>query len=125
PVDRVVHIAEVALFLLTHPGQLRHSPDDAREEVPLRRNDLAHPDEQQLNLEYLLQLRIVRVQEDLVLELVDTIVELGQDGKEAVNESVDDLVEQEWRILNGVLALAVALADLGEGGRVVPVNRDQ
>jgi hypothetical protein len=34
------------------------------------------------------------VQERLVLELVDPVVEVGQDREEAVDERVDDPVEQ-------------------------------
>jgi hypothetical protein len=49
-----------------------------------------------------LQLRVACVQESLVFELVDAVVEVGEDREETVDEGVDDLVEELARIINGL-----------------------
>jgi hypothetical protein len=59
---------------------------------------LAHRDEQPLHLEDLLQLVVVGVQEDAVLKLVDPVIEGGEAWEEAVDEPVDDAVEQQRRL---------------------------
>src|SRR5439155_21113692 len=59
------------------------------------------------------------------LELVDPLVELGEHREEAVDESVDDPVEEERRLLERRLAPLVATADIGEGGKVVSVDGDE
>src|SRR5262249_38714853 len=68
---------------------------------------------------------VVRPQRDRVLELVDPVVEVRQDREEAVDERVDDPIQDPGRTLDRVLAFRVALADLGEGGTVVLVHGDE
>ena len=75
--------------------------------------------------EDLLELLVAGVEEDLVLELVDAVVEVGEDREEAVDEPVDDPVEQQRRVVDRLLALHVALAHLGEGRRIVAVDGDE
>ena len=45
--------------------------------------------------------------------------------KEAVDQPVDDPVEQQRGTINRLVALLVAPADLGERGAVVSVNGDE
>ena len=90
----VVDVAEVALVLLVHSWQLGDAAHQAREHVALWRDRLAHADEEPLHAEDLLQLLVAGVEERLVLELVDAVVEVGEDREEAVDEPVDDPVEQ-------------------------------
>ncbi len=89
----VVDVAEVALVLLGHPGQLVAAGDDRREHVAHRIDDLAQLHELPLHRDRLLQRGRLRVGEDRVLELVELLVELGQLREEAVHELVDDEVE--------------------------------
>jgi hypothetical protein len=107
------------------PMLLTDSAHQARERIALRANRLAHPDEQALYREDLLQLLVARITEDLVLELVDPIVEVGEDGEEAVDQPVDDPVEQQRGTVDRLVALLVAPADLGKCGAIVPVDGDQ
>jgi len=121
----VVNVAEVALVRFCQPGQLGHPAHQSGEGVALRGDRLAHPDEEALHPEDLLQLRVARLNEDLVLELVNPVVELGQDREEAVDQPVDDPVEQERGLLERRLAPLIATADLRERGEVVPMDRDE
>ena len=82
-------------------------------------------DEQPLHPEDLLELAVVGVREDAVLELVDPVVEVGEDREEAVDERVDDPVEQHRRVVDRRGALLVAVPELGEGGTLVPVDGDE
>ncbi len=72
-----------------------------------------------------MQLGVAGVQEGLVLELVDAVVEVGEDREEAVDERVDDPVEQLAGIVDRFLALHVALPHLGERRRFVAVDGDE
>ena len=58
--------------------------------------------------EDLLQLPVVGPEEDLVLEVVDPVVELREDREEAVDQPVDDPVEEQRRVLHGRDVLGVA-----------------
>jgi hypothetical protein len=118
----VVDVSKVALVPLGQPGQLGDSARQARERVALRADCLAHADEQALHPEDLLQLPVVGMLEDRGLELVDPVVEVREDREEAVDEPVDDSVEQERGTIDRLVALLVAPADLGERGAVVLVN---
>jgi hypothetical protein len=120
----VVDVAEVPLVLVRHPRQTGHSADQAREHVPLGCHGGAHPDQKPLHREDLLQLFVAGVQERLVLEPVDAVVEVSEDREEAVDEPVDDPVEQQSRIVDGLLALLVAPLHLCEGGRLVAMDGD-
>jgi hypothetical protein len=91
----VVDVAEVPLVRFCQPGQLGNPAHQAGERVALRGDRLAHPDEEALHPEDLLQLCIARLAEDLVLELVDPVVEFSQDREEAVDQPVDDPVEKQ------------------------------
>src|SRR5581483_7920578 len=93
--------------------------------VALRRHRLSHPDEQALHPEDLLQLLVVGAREDRVLELVDAVVEGGEYREEAVDQPVDDPVQEQRRLLERRLAALVAAADLGEGGEVVAMDADK
>jgi hypothetical protein len=115
----VVDVAEVALVPLRQPWQLGDPAHQARERVALRTDRLAQPDEQALQGEDLLQLLVTGLAEDLDLELVDPVIEVGQDREEAVDEPVDDPVEQQRGTVDRLIALLVAPADLGERGAVV------
>ena len=107
------------------PGNDLDPGHDRREQVALRRDHLPHPDEQALHREDLLQLCLVRVHEDAVLERVDPIVDRGEAREEAVDEPVDDAVQQARRVVDGLVALDVALAEGRQGRRLVAVQRDQ
>ena len=72
-----------------------------------------------------MQLLVACVEEGLVLEIVDAVVEVGEDREEAVDEAVDDPVEQMPGIVHRLLALHVALPHVGEGGRFVAVDGDE
>ena len=115
----VVDVAEVALVPSASPGSLGNSAHQARERVALRTDRLTHPDEQALQGELLLQLLVTGLAEDLVLELGEPVIEVGQDREEAVDEPVDGPVEQQRGTVDRLIALLVAPADLGERGAVV------
>jgi hypothetical protein len=68
---------------------------------------------------------VIGLEEDRVLELVDPVVEGGEHGEEAVDQPIDDLVQQERWVLKLLLASLIAAADLGEGGTVFAVDRDE
>ena len=89
------------------------------------RDRLAHPDEEPLHAEDLLELFVAGAEEGLVFELVDPVVEVGEYREEAVDEPVDDPVEEVAGVVDRPLALHVALTYLGEGGRFVAVDRDE
>ena len=125
PDQVVVDVAEVALVVVGHAGEVLDPGHDRREEVALRRDHLPHAHEGALHREDLLQLRVVGVEEDRVLEHVDPVVDRGQAGEEAVDEAVDDLVEQPRGIVDRRVALDVPLAERRQRGRVVAVQRDQ
>jgi hypothetical protein len=86
---------------------------------------LTHADEWPLHREHLLQLLVACFAEDLILELVDPVVEGGQDREEAIDEPVDDPVEQQRGTVDRLVALLVAPPDLGERRAFVPVNGDE
>ena len=121
----VVDVAEVALVLGRHARQRRDAADQAGEHVALGCDRLAQADEQSLHLEDLLELLVARVQERLVLQLVDAVVEVGEDREEAVGERVDDLVEQPRRLVERRSALGEPVADLDERRRLVAVDGDE
>ena len=121
----VVDVAEVALVVVGHAGEVLDAGHDRREEVALRRDHLPHAHERALHREDLLQLRVVGLAEDRVLEHVDPVVDRGQPGEEAVDEPVDDRVQQPRGIVDRRVALDVALAELRQRRRVVAVQRDQ
>src|SRR5919201_64608 len=124
PDQVVVDVAEIALVALRQPGQLRDAAHQPCERVALRADRLAHAHQHALHPEDLLQLPIIGPQEDLVLELVDPVVEGGEYREEAVDQPVDDPVEEQRGTVDRLLALLEAAADLGERGTVVSVNGD-
>ena len=121
----VVDVAEVAFVLLAHSRKLGDAAHQGREHVPLRCDRLAHPDEESLHAEDLLQFLVACVEEGLVLELVDPVVEVGEDREEAVDETVDDPVEELAGVVDRPLALHVALPHLGECRRFVAMDGDE
>jgi hypothetical protein len=118
----VADVAEVPLVFVAETRQFGDSAHQSCERVALRADRLPHTDEQALHLEDVLQLLVVGLAEDRVLQLVDSIVEGGEDREEAVDKPIDDSVEQQRRLL---FASLVAAADLGEGGTVVVMDGDQ
>jgi hypothetical protein len=84
----------------------------ARESVALWRHGLAHRDELSLQLEDLLQLVVVGLEKDRVFESVDAVVEHSEARKEAVDEAVENSVQQQRWLFHRPLALPVAPADL-------------
>ena len=98
PDQVVVDVPEVALVVVGHAGERLDPDDDRGEEVALRRDHLAHRHERALHREDLLQLRIAGVAEDLVLERVDPVVDRLEPREEAVDETVDDGVQEPRRI---------------------------
>jgi hypothetical protein len=125
PDQVVVDVAEVPLVLGRHARQRRDAADQARKHVAFGCHSFAQADEQTLHLEDLLELLVACVQERLVLQLVDAVVEVGEDREEAVSERVDDLVEQSCRLVERRPALGEPVAHLGEGGRLVAVDGDE
>jgi hypothetical protein len=118
----VVDVAEVALRLHRHPWEL--GQPDPREQIPLGRDRLAQAHQAPLHFEDALKLLVGRALEERVLDLVDLVVELGQDWEEAVDQGVHDVVQDE----RGLLRLApprLALAQRREGRAVVAVDGDQ
>ena len=89
------------------------------------RHHLAHRHQRTLHREDLLQLRVVCVDEDLVLEQVDPVVDRLEAGEEAVDEAVDDGVQQPGGVVDRCVALDVSLAKLRDRGRVVAMQRDE
>jgi len=71
-----------------------------------------------------LQLPVVGLKEDRVLELVDPVIEGGEHREEAVDQPIDNSVQQERRLLK-LLASLIAAADLGEGGAVFAMDGDE
>jgi len=68
---------------------------------------------------------ITGVEENLVLEFVDAIVEVGENREEAVDESVDDSVEEFPGLVDCLLSSYVSLSDLGESWALVAVDGDK
>src|SRR6476646_5534221 len=121
----VVDVAEVALIVGRQPGQRLHSRHEPGEHVPLRGHCLAQPNEQPLHAEDLLQLPVVGSEEDRVLELVDAVVEVGENREEAVDKCFDDLVEQPRRMLYRLAPLRETVAYIVERRRFVAVDGDE
>ena len=65
------------------------------------------------------------VAEDPLLEHVDAVVDRGEAGEEAVDEPVDDRVQQPRRIVDRRVALDVALAQSRDRRCLVAVQRDE
>ena len=91
----VVEVAEVACRLVGHAGHVGDARVDAGDHVALGRHDLAHVHQRALHLEELAELRLGRRLEDVVLQLVDLVVEVGEDGEEAVDQRADDEVHDD------------------------------
>ena len=81
------------------PGIVEDAGGDAREEVALRGDDLAQAHERALDGEDLLELGVVGSLEDAVLDGVDAFVEFAEQGEEAVDQRVDDRVQDEGGIV--------------------------
>jgi hypothetical protein len=81
----VIDVAEVPLVFFGETRDLGDSAHEWGECVALRVHRFTHTDERTLHLKDLLQLLVVGVEEDRVLELVDSIVECGEDREEAVD----------------------------------------
>jgi len=116
PDQVVVGVAELALGLLVHARDVDRAAGDLREQVALRRHHLAELDEVALQVEHLLELRPVRLVEDLALQLVDPVVERGEGGEERVDQPVDDAMEEyRPRAVSRVLRRRAELAERGAG----------
>src|SRR6266571_1606201 len=96
----IIDVAEVALVLIFEPGQLGDAPHQTRKRVPLRRHRLAHSNQQPLHTKDLLQLLVVGSNENLILELVDAVIERREDWEKAVDQAVDNSVEQQRRLVD-------------------------
>ena len=95
PDEVVVEVAEVARPLLGQPGHVGDAGVDAGDHVALGRHDLAHVHQRTLHLEQLTELGLGRCLQDVVLQRVDLVVELGQDGEEAVDQPTDDEIHDD------------------------------
>src|SRR5438034_9526698 len=91
----VVDVAEVVALVELEAGQLGDLLDRASEQVALGGDDLAHRDQLALEREQPLQLVVVGVLEHRGLEIVDLVIDAGEDGEEAVRERVEDPVKEE------------------------------
>ncbi len=83
------------LAVRRYARQLHHSSHQRRHHVPLGRDQLAHAHQPALHAEQLCQLVIARLGEDLLLKRVDLIVKVRQSRKEAVDQGVRDVVQQD------------------------------
>ena len=125
PDQVVVDVAEVALVLLGHPGSSATPPIRLANVSRCGVTALRMPTSRRFIRKISCSCVVAGVQEDLVLELVDAVVEVGEDREEAVDEPVDDPVEQQRRVVDRLLALHVALTHLGERRAVVAVHGDE
>ena len=91
----VVEVSEVTRPLLGQAGYIGDTGVDAGDHVPLGRDDLAHVHQGPLHLEQLAELCLGRCFEDVVLQGVDFVVELGKDGEEAVDQSAHDEIHDD------------------------------
>ena len=107
------------------PGQLVSAGEQRGEHVALRVDDLAQLHELPLDPDRLLQRGRLRVDEDRVLELVDLVVELGQLRQEAVDELVDDEVEDAEPFLVALEVAVRLVAEVLEDGALAVVHGDQ
>ena len=121
----VVDVAEVALVLRGHARQLVAAGEECGEHVALRIDDLPQLHELPLHRDRLLQRRRLRVGEDRVLELIELVVELGQLRQEAVDELVDDEVEDPEPFLVLLEALVRLVPEILEDGALSLVHGDQ
>ena len=122
----VVEVTEVPRRLVGHAGYVGDSRVEAADHVAFGRHDLAHLHEGALHLEQHAELRLGGRLEDLVLQVVDLVVELGEDRKEAVDQRADDEIHDDdlWR---GDLGDRVALEPIlhvRQGRALPPVHRD-
>jgi len=91
----VIQVAQVRVTICAHARQRHHAHDERCHRIPGRRDQLAHADQPALHGEELSKLLVSRLGEDHLLELIDAIVEGRQGRKEAVDEAVHDVVQED------------------------------
>jgi hypothetical protein len=125
PDQVVVDITEVMFVFLAEPGQVGDTAHQARKGVALWRDGLTHANQLSLHLEDLLQLPVVGLEKNCVLEFVDPVVERGQAGEEAIDEAVDDSIQQQRWLFHRSLGFAVASPNRGKRRTVFAMDRDE
>jgi hypothetical protein len=118
----VVDVAIVALRVGRHAGDREHAGGDAREEVALRGDHFAQAHEPSLDREDLLELGVVGSLEDAVLDRVDAVVELAEQGEEAVDQRIDHRVQDEGGVVGVEMMRGDAGAQVAEGRAVVVMH---
>jgi hypothetical protein len=118
-----VQVPDVPFALRGHPGDRDHLGRHRGHHVPLRGDQLAHVHQLALEREQLGQLRLLRVHEDLVLQLVDALVHRGQEREHRVHQRVEQPVQGDQPPVG--MHPAERVAGLRDGGHVVSVHADQ
>jgi hypothetical protein len=90
----VIKIPQVGLAGRRHSRQGRYPGHQRRDGVALRCHQLPQADQPFLHLEQLGELLVAWLCEDLLLEVVDPVIEVGQRGEEAVDQGVQDVMQQ-------------------------------
>ena len=124
--EMVIQTAEVGRALVGHPGDLHHAAVEAGDHVALRGDDLADGQNLPLHPEKGSELLFGRVLQDGALEVIDGVVEVGQQREERIDQGIHDEVEDNnlGRSGGGGVVVGDAILDLRQCGAVVLMDAD-